>query len=197
MMLKVVSLKVLLLSLALVSDKATLVAAEATFGTISNFLTQLASAWNRYPWHASCKVEWEVPGPCYNFKNNIINQINAWEGDDLCPGVSSDCPNMPCGQNCLYEFVSEQGDVIKATHKTPVARYIDDLTFTLTEEGGKCKVEGFSTSRLWYAVLDKGTNYCNIRNLMEGAGYTSGAGFKEVTEDSICTQYTSRDCSRF
>jgi len=150
-----------------------------------------------YPWHASCKIEWEVATPCYTFKNSLINQINAWEGDDLCPGVSSDCPKLPCGQNCLYDFVSDDGNVIKATHKTPVARYIDDLTFTLREEGGKCKIEGFSTSRLWYAVLDMGTNYCNLRNLMDGAGYSKEAGFKEETRDNICTQYTSRDCSRF
>ena len=30
-------------------------------------------------------------------------------------------------------------------------RYVDDLTFTLTESGsGGCQVEAFSTSRLWF-----------------------------------------------
>ena len=35
-------------------------------------------------------------------------------------------------------------------------RYVDDLTFTLTESstGGGCQVEAFSTSRLWFVNDD-------------------------------------------
>jgi len=150
-----------------------------------------------YPWHASCQIQWTVDDSCESFKHNIINQINAWEGDEICPGTSSDCPNMPCGQKCLYAFVSEDGKVLKATHTTPVARYVDDMTFTMSEKDGKCAVEAFSTSRTWYAILDMGTNYCNLRNLVDGVGYAQEAGFVEETSDSVCTQYTSRDCSRF
>ena len=57
--------------------------------------------------------------------------------------------------------------------------------------------QGYSTSDLWYAILDMGTNYCNIRNLMDGTGMSASNGFTEDTSDSQCTQYTSRDCSRF
>ncbi|XP_023328353.1 uncharacterized protein LOC111701339 isoform X2 [Eurytemora carolleeae] len=150
----------------------------------------------RYPWHASCSLKWRVAEPCEQFKIKMINQIRDWEGDALCPGTSSTCPALPCGQRCLYDFVSVNGNEIKATHTTPVARYIDDLTFKLTSSGGACIVDANSNSRLWYAVLDKGTNYCNLRNLVDGAGYTE-TSLTEETNDGICTQYTSRDCSRF
>lgn len=149
-----------------------------------------------YPWHASCKIQWEINGSCDSFKSRIVNQINAWQGDSLCPTTSASCPELPCGQNCLYDLVSANGNKIVATHKTPVARYIDDLTFTLKDQGGKCSVDAKSSSRLWYAVLDMGTNYCNLRNLLDGAGYSSSM-FSEDTRDAVCTQYTSRDCSRF
>ena len=37
-----------------------------------------------------------------------------------------------------------------------VDRYVDDLTFTLTDLGnGGCQVEGFSTSRLWFVNHDQ------------------------------------------
>ena len=29
-------------------------------------------------------------------------------------------------------------------------------------------LQGYSTSETWYAVLDYSTNYCNMRNLLEG-----------------------------
>jgi len=92
-----------------------------------------------------------------------------------------------------------------------VARYVDDLSFSMTERDDHCDVTAFSTSTVWYALLDKGTNYCNLRNLAEGAGLVapetdeqeegSGVspmdGFVEVTSDSVCTQFSSRDCTRF
>ena len=28
--------------------------------------------------------------------------------------------------------------------------------------------QGYSTSETWYAVLDSGTNYCNLHNLITG-----------------------------
>lgn len=59
-------------------------------------------------------------------------------------------------------------------------------------------VQGFSTSETWYAYLDYGTNYCNLRNLADGAGLTvSQYGFKEETSDSVCTQYSSHNCAKY
>ncbi len=49
----------------------------------------------------------------------------------------------------------------------------------------------------WYAVLDFGTNYCNLRNLADGSGLSSVEDFQEVTSNGVCTQYESRDCERY
>merc|ERR1712098_37923 len=79
-----------------------------------------------------------------------------------------------------------------------VVRYVDDISFKLeSSSSGGCSVLAKSSSQTWYAVLDKGTNYCNLRNLIDGSGLSSASGFTESTRDKVCTQYSSRDCSRF
>ena len=73
-----------------------------------------------------------------------------------------------------------------------ITRYVDDLTFSLATSSSGCNVKAYSTSRTWYikdllqkdknmsdmpmeisfsryAVLDMGTNYCNLRNLVDGS----------------------------
>jgi len=152
----------------------------------------------KYPWHASCKIQWDIPHTCSHFRERIVDQMNAWQGDSMCPTTSPSCPELPCGQNCLYQVQQISDNFISGTHQTPVARYTDDLTFRLTpSSSGGCSVAAKSSSQTWYAVLDMGTNYCNLRNLLDGAGLSSSAGFSEVTSNSVCTQYESRDCSRY
>ena len=56
-----------------------------------------------------------------------------------------------------------------------------------------CEVEAVSSSQTWYAVLDNGTNYCNIRNLVQA----TQLDFKETTSDNVCTQFSSADCDKF
>ena len=158
-----------------------------------------ANVFMPYPWHASCVIKWKIPLDCDTVKNKIVNQIKEWETTE-CPGVSEECPKLPCGQKCLYNFTSyqEEDKIITATHETPKHRYIDDLTFKLSEVSSvKCDVKATSRSRTWYAVLDFSTNYCNLRNLIEGAGLSEMESFEEMTKDSVCTQYSSRDCQRY
>ena len=58
--------------------------------------------------------------------------------------------------------------------------------------------QGYSTSEIIYAVFDKGTNYCNLHNLVVGAGIDNSTyGFKEDTDNSICTEYSSADCNKY
>merc|ERR1712061_68130 len=153
-------------------------------------------AFFKYPWHASCKIDWQFPGSCSAVRAQIVGQMNAWQGDALCPGTSPSCPELPCGQNCLYDLVTSSDTRVTGTHTTPVARYVDDISFQLRENSQGCAVSAKSSSQTWYAVLDKGTNYCNLRNLIDGTGLSSGSGFTETTRDGVCTQYSSRDCSR-
>ena len=58
-------------------------------------------------------------------------------------------------------------------------------------------LQAYSTSDLWYAVLDFGTNYCNLRNLLDGTGLSDSNGFVEKTSNADCTQYEDRDCTRY
>ena len=58
-------------------------------------------------------------------------------------------------------------------------------------------LQAYSTSDLWYAVLDWGTNYCNLRNLLDGTGLSDSDGFVEKTSNADCTQYEDRDCTRY
>lgn len=46
-------------------------------------------------------------------------------------------------------------------------------------------LQGYSTSETWYAVLDYGTNYCNLRNLIEGETSAQHAHNIETTSEKI------------
>ena len=84
--------------------------------------------------------------------------------------TSEGCKNLPCGQQCLYKLINSDDMSIEATHTTPVSRYVDDLTFEMTPSGTGCSVHAESVSETFFAFLDFGTNYCNLRNLIDGQG---------------------------
>ncbi|XP_064614190.1 uncharacterized protein LOC135477906 [Liolophura sinensis] len=153
-------------------------------------LVTLLVAYNPYPCHASCKITWKFTNSCYPVLEAIKVQIRKWEGPANCKDG---------GQRCLYQLVRETNSSLIATHMTPVKHYMDDLTFSFTNsaDNSECTVEGFSTSQIWYAVLDYGTNYCNLHNLVTGAGLDATPGYSEMTRDAQCTQYTSADCDRY
>ena len=46
-------------------------------------------------------------------------------------------------------------------------------------------------------IHDYGTNYCNLRNLLDGTGISSTNGFLEKTSTDVCTQYDQLNCARF
>ncbi|XP_052804170.1 uncharacterized protein LOC128234168 [Mya arenaria] len=141
------------------------------------------------PLHASCKIQWELPAvDCAKFSSDIQAQAKKWETADNCANG---------GEKCLYKISDVSDAEIKGTHETPVKHYKDDISFKLTKAGTGCNVEGFSTSETWYAVLDYGTNYCNLENLITGAGLNATANYKETTSDDVCTQYSSHDCEKY
>eukprot|EP00095_Tigriopus_kingsejongensis_P011059 maker-scaffold23_size669530-snap-gene-1.28 protein:Tk11059 transcript:maker-scaffold23_size669530-snap-gene-1.28-mRNA-1 annotation:"hypothetical protein CGI_10007639" len=166
-------------------------------GAVILAMLQLLSLTVSYPWHASCKVDWTTNLPCSEARQKLVSQFQDWSNAD-CPGVSDTCPSLPCGQRCKYTLIEDTAVAIKGEHRTPVKDYVDDLSFKLADtETGGCKLEGFSTSRIWYAILDQGTNYCNLWNLVDGSGLTKADGFQEETSTSVCTQYDAIDCSRY
>jgi len=164
--------------------------------------------------HAECEADWQIPTTCSQVKDGLVSMMNEWTGDSNCGQLSDSCQSMPCGQKCLYEYKADQStdSKIYGVHLTPVQRYSDSFNYVLTplDGGARCAVKGYSSSDLWYAVLDYGTNFCNLRNLLDGAFETGKwthpenvssldqwDGFSEMTTNSRCTQYSSRDCSRF
>jgi len=163
------------ISLALVS-----VAAACLFRNPTLFM---------YPLHASCNVTWTFQQDCTQVREKLVAQMETWKDDSTCGE----------GQKCLYTYGEVKDNVLHGTHTTPKARYIDDLHYTFYRNSatGGCNVIGFSTSRIFFALLDFGTNYCNIHNLVEGAGLTSDPHYSELTRDEICTQYTSANCEKY
>ncbi|XP_053374680.1 uncharacterized protein LOC123532335 [Mercenaria mercenaria] len=102
-------------------------------------------------------------------------------------------------KKCLYSISSQTGTSLKLVHETPVHHYKDTVSFTFAQgsSADTCNVHGYSTSQTWYAVLDYSTNYCNMRNLLEGSNLHTSAGFTETTSDSICTQYSKRNYDKY
>merc|ERR1711909_152821 len=144
-----------------------------------------------FPLHASCKLDWVIGSSCADTKTALVTSANSMHD-------ASGCPNG-AGEKCLYTVTGDTDVKITLTHETPVHHYTDDITFTLADgdTAGTCKVHGYSTSETWYAVLDYSTNYCNMRNLLEGANLHTTAGFTETTNNNICTQYSSANCDKY
>ena len=44
------------------------------------------------------------------------------------------------------------------------------------------------------SLLDYGTNYCNLYNLMDGSGLVNDPAWSEDTNDRKCTQYSDAQC---
>ncbi|XP_033763006.1 uncharacterized protein LOC117344366 [Pecten maximus] len=152
--------------------------------------SSLAFLFGSGPAHASCKAQWSVGMACSQVETALLNQIRTWSGPE-------NCKSGPINEKCLYVLKSNSGGVMKLTHETPLKHYIDDVTFTLTSQDDSCHIDGYSTAETWYAVLDAGTNYCNMFNLLEGSGLTTATGYTETASDDTCTQRSSADCTRY
>lgn len=133
--------------------------------------------------HASCRLQWTFTGQqCASVSDALVAAFKDMTGDD--------CGS---GEKCLYSLGSANATVITGKHETPAKHYKDDLSFHAAQEGADCVVGGFSTSETWYAVLDDGTNYCNLRNLADH----TGLAFHEAVSASDCTQLKSANCDKY
>jgi len=139
----------------------------------------------RMPLHASCKVHYKFPAAsCEEVQEAILQAAKTMAGFENCQS----------GEKCGYSTVSASSAKLELLHETPVKHYKDTVTFDLAKGSDSgCEVEAVSSSQIWYAVLDNGTNYCNIRNLVQA----TQLDFKETTSDNVCTQFSSADCDKF
>lgn len=85
------------------------------------------------PLHASCKTKYSWPKTdCSVPLKALLAQIDAWKSDENCKNG---------GEKCLYTLKGSTQTSISATHATPVKKYIDDLTFTFTQNAGTCNCD--------------------------------------------------------
>jgi len=158
---------------------------------ISGILLCVLATTFSYPLHASCKISWTFGANCEDVNKKIVDQIHKWNNTECGP------PNE-LHQKCRYALKSNPTPTeIKASHTTPVKHYTDSLDFKFSSDGSICIVKGSSSSDTWYAVLDYSTNYCNLHNLITGSGLDKVRGYVETTSDSVCTQYSSRNCKKY
>merc|ERR1712241_140202 len=169
---------------------------------------------------ALCNVTYSIPAPCQEVLSKITNQMKLWDNTTSCPGdcekatkpgpplvpvslegTGENCKKCPCGQKCLYVHKQTSNNVVKGSHITPVIRYVDDISFTVLDSGESfCSLKGhsFSTGPAYY---DFTTNYCNMRNLMVGAGLVELEGYKEESSTDLCMQYDKikafGDCNKY
>ena len=139
------------------------------------------------PVHASCHIQIDFNSTSCADVATALKKAGDAMSDFKCTGPKGN------GEKCGYAITTATAAEVKGTHKTPVHKYTDDISFALSGSGAGCSAKAFSTSETWYAVLDQGTNYCNLHNLVAA----TGLAFGETTSDSICTQYSSHDCSKF
>jgi hypothetical protein len=101
--------------------------------------------------HAHCGLTWQATVSCSKFIGFLAKEITAFSCT-VC-------------QEKNYTMVARTNTTITALHTTPVAKYVDDLSFTATQSGASCSVDAFSISRT-LSLYDYSTNFCSLFNLM-------------------------------
>ena len=82
------------------------------------------------PLHASCQTTWEwKQTDCRSIHQAFLKQIELWAPFDNCKNG---------GQKCLYDLLEEKDMFIKATHTTPIKRYVDTMDFTFKDQDKGC-----------------------------------------------------------
>ncbi|XP_056321904.1 uncharacterized protein wu:fc46h12 [Danio aesculapii] len=139
------------------------------------------------PLHAQCRVIWLFGIPCEEVYMKLVNQIKAWKGMGGC---------LTVGQRCLYDLVSATPFHIVAKHTSRQWTSKEDLNFHLvaTEES-ICRVTGYAVSKAWAKLEDNGITYCTLFNLMDGSGLVEAEGFRQYTNEWICLDYSTANCT--
>ncbi|KAJ8687874.1 hypothetical protein QAD02_023669 [Eretmocerus hayati] len=139
-----------------------------------------------YPLRASCLVKWNFGEPCLFVIQKLRSQIIQWSNE------------KSCGSKCsykFYDFPPFPNDTIRAVHISIERDAIDDINIVLAHAPrNHCSALAESTAENWYTMFDNGRNYCNLYDLIMGAGYYFTVDFSEDTNDKICTQYEMAKC---
>lgn len=134
--------------------------------------------------HASCRLTWTMPNAnCQQTSSALAQAVESMHSLSNC-----------VGEKCGYTLEGANATGLAAYHVTPVHHYRDDISMQFSDNGsGGCVAHCYSTSTIWYAVFDDGTNYCNLHNLV----LASGLDYSEDVDTSDCTQYASANCNKY
>ncbi|XP_077954804.1 uncharacterized protein LOC144405462 [Gasterosteus aculeatus] len=116
--------------------------------------------------HAFCKIIWLFGLQCDQVNMAIVTQMKAMGSYKLGPVTAAS---------------------IQANHTSGVGQ-IESVNFSMVSTAMSlgCHVEGSSVSAFWFSLLDNGTNYCNLHNVIQGSGLTKAPGFVEFTNEWLC-----------
>ncbi|XP_011684990.1 PREDICTED: uncharacterized protein LOC105448229 [Wasmannia auropunctata] len=139
-----------------------------------------------YPLHASCIVKWKFDEPCASVMQKFRRQISNWSSWNTCRQRDG---------TCLYTLkLPVENNVIRATHRTSNLKSLERLEIVFEKINNTCLAKANSVSSEWFMIFDHGTNYCNLHNLVVGAGLDRNAKFLELTSDAVCTQFNMAVC---
>ncbi|XP_071631410.1 uncharacterized protein [Temnothorax longispinosus] len=139
-----------------------------------------------YPLHASCIVKWKFDDPCAYVMQKFRRQITNWSSWNACRQRSG---------ACLYTLkIPVENNIIRATHKTSNLKSLERIEIIFEEMNNTCLAKADSVSNEWFMIFDYGANYCNLHNLVVGAGLDRHAKFLELTNDAVCTQFNMAVC---
>ncbi|XP_077470504.1 uncharacterized protein LOC144085286 [Stigmatopora argus] len=126
------------------------------------------------PTRAFCRIVWLLGVPCSQANVAIVTQIKAMGSYKLGPVTPV---------------------LIQANHTSALGQ-VESVNFTILAASMSmgCRVDGVSTSAFWSSLFDNGTNYCNLRNVMQGSGLTKAPGFTEFTNEWLCLGFGTSAC---
>ncbi|XP_012536387.1 uncharacterized protein LOC105836711 [Monomorium pharaonis] len=137
-----------------------------------------------YPLHASCIVKWKFDDSCAYVMQKFQRQITNWSSWNACRSGT-----------CLYTLnVPVENNVIRATHRTLNLNSLERIEIVFQDVNNTCLAKADSVSSEWFMIFDYGANYCNLHNLIVGAGLDRHAKFLELTSDAVCTQFNMAVC---
>lgn len=133
---------------------------------------------------------------CTMVRQMLEAQIAKWNFTDIC----EEDPDARCWYPPIAESIEKPGKnwLIKTTHITeiPGRLQIEDrmwLSFRSFNRRKSCKVRALSQSPMGH-LRDSGTNYCNMYNLVVGAGLNHPAvGFREMATRFYCSSLEGYD----
>lgn len=135
------------------------------------------------PIHASCRLTWQFTADCATVSAAIAKAARSMSGLSNC-GSS---------EKCGYSITTVNSTYYEGQHETPKHHYMDRQTMSFSDNADGCFVHAFSTSEVWYAILDDGTNYCDLENLQTASGLSAIT----TCSDNTCTQYSSANCDKY